>query len=427
MKGFNMKRFTILTLFLIGCSSTSSNFLDFQGPKKTQSDTTIEDFKSRVGYLASDKLGGRSAGSKGDILARDYMVDLFEKSSSSVTIQEFEVITNRRTQETAITYNVIGVLPGNDPELKDEFVIVGGHYDTTPNPPKARRLFFDNINNGADDNASGTAMVLELFEKYASTNSHKRTLVFILFGGEELGLLGSKHYAENPTINLDKVQLMVNLDMIGRLDEDKNVYLGGVPTAYGLDKAIKPFIESSKLNVTSYQHTASGVRSLFSRSDHYNFYKKDVPSLFFFTGIHKDYHTPRDEANLVNYEGLKLISDLAEKVIDNAANRNDRFEFRELPKLEEESERTPARMKVSLGIMPDYAHQGSGLKIDSVIDKRPAKNSGMKDGDVVIKIQDTMIDDIYKYMEILSKIEPGTKVQATVLRNNEELNIDVQF
>ena len=422
-----MKRFTILTLFLIGCSSTSSNFLDFQGPKKTQSDTTIEDFKSRVGYLASDKLGGRSAGSKGDILARDYMVDLFEKSSSSVTIQEFEVITNRRTQETAITYNVIGVLPGNDPELKDEFVIVGGHYDTTPNPPKARRLFFDNINNGADDNASGTAMVLELFEKYASTNSHKRTLVFILFGGEELGLLGSKHYAENPTINLDKVQLMVNLDMIGRLDEDKNVYLGGVPTAYGLDKAIKPFIESSKLNVTSYQHTASGVRSLFSRSDHYNFYKKDVPSLFFFTGIHKDYHTPRDEANLVNYEGLKLISDLAEKVIDNAANRNDRFEFRELPKLEEESERTPARMKVSLGIMPDYAHQGSGLKIDSVIDKRPAKNSGMKDGDVVIKIQDIMIDDIYKYMEILSKIEPGSSVQATVLRNNEELNIDVQF
>ena len=422
-----MKRFTILTLFLIGCSSTSSNFLDFQGPKKTQSDTTVEDFKSRVGYLASDKLGGRSAGSKGDILARDYMVDLFEKSSSSVSIQEFEVITNRRTQETAITYNVIGVLPGNDPVLKDEFVIVGGHYDTTPNPPKARRLFFDNINNGADDNASGTAMVLELFEKYASTNSHKRTLVFILFGGEELGLLGSKHYAENPTINLDKVQLMVNLDMIGRLDEDKNVYLGGVPTAYGLDKAIKPFIESSKLNVTSYQHTASGVRSLFSRSDHYNFYKKDVPSLFFFTGIHKDYHTPRDEANLVNYEGLKLISDLAEKVIDNAANRNDRFEFRELPKLEEESERTPARMKVSLGIMPDYAHQGSGIKIDSVIDKRPAKNSGMKDGDVVIKIQDTMIDDIYKYMEILSKIEPGTKVQATILRNNEELNIDVQF
>ena len=427
MKGLKMKLFTFFIIFLIGCSSTSINFLDFQPSRKTEFDTTVEDFKSRVGYLASDKLGGRSAGSKGDILARDYMVDLFKKYSSDVAIQEFEVITNRRTKETAITYNVIGVLPGNDPFLKEEFVIIGGHYDTTPNPPKARRLFFDNINNGADDNASGTAMVLELFEKYATTKSHKRSLIFILFGGEELGLLGSKFYAENPTVDLNKVQLMVNLDMIGRLDEDKNLYLGGVPTAYGLDKEIKPYIEKSSLNVTSYQHTASGVRSLFSRSDHYNFYRKEVPSLFFFTGIHKDYHTPRDEANLVNYEGLKLISDLAEKVIDNAANKEQRFEFRALPKLEEESEKTPARMKVSLGIMPDYAHQGSGLKIDSVIDKRPAKNAGMKDGDIVLKIQDVIIDDIYKYMEILSKIEPGTKVQATILRKNEELNIDVQF
>ena len=176
-------------------------------------------------------------------------------------------------------------------------------------------------------------MVLELFEKYASTKSHKRTLVFILFGGEELGLLGSKHYAENPTLDLDKVQLMVNLDMVGRLDEEKNVYLGGVPTAYGLSETLQPLLDTSGLKITSYEHTASGVRSLFSRSDHYNFYKKNIPSLFFFTGIHQDYHSPRDEADLVNYEGLKLISDLAEKVIDNAANRNDRYKFKALPKI----------------------------------------------------------------------------------------------
>tara|TARA_Y100000768_G_scaffold201040_1_gene151143 strand:+ start:3 stop:1286 length:1284 start_codon:yes stop_codon:yes gene_type:complete len=427
MKGINMRSLIFLTIFLAGCSTTSSNFLDFSTTNKTQVETTVEDFKSRVGYLASDKLGGRSAGSKGDKLARDYMVNLFEKSSSSVQVQDFEVITNRRTQETAVTHNVIGVLPGNDPLLKDEYVIIGGHYDTTPNPPKARKLFFDNINNGADDNASGTAMVLELFEKYASTKNHKRTLVFILFGGEELGLLGSKFYAENPTVDLEKVQLMVNLDMIGRLDKEKNLYLGGVPTAYGFSETLKPFFEESELNVTSYEHTASGVRSLFSRSDHYNFYRKDVPSLFFFSGIHKDYHTPRDEADLVNYEGLKLISDLAEKVINNAANRNDRLEFKALPKLEEESEKTPARMKVSFGVMPDYAHQGSGLKIDAVLDNRPAKNSGMKDGDVILKIQDIVVEDIYKYMEILSKIEPGSKAQATILRNDEELTIDVQF
>ena len=118
MKVSNMKSLIILTIFLSGCSSNASSFLDFLSTKKTQSDSTVEDIKTRVGYLASDKLGGRSAGSKGDILARDYMVDLFEKSSSSVTVQEFEVITNRRTQETAITYNVIGVLPGNDPNLR---------------------------------------------------------------------------------------------------------------------------------------------------------------------------------------------------------------------------------------------------------------------------------------------------------------------
>ena len=422
-----MRSLIFLILFLIGCSSNSSNFLDFTTPKKTQSETTVEDFKLRVGYLASDKLGGRSPGSKGDKLAKEYMVNLFQKSSSSVDVQDFEVIINRRTQETALTHNVIGVLPGNDPLLQNEYVIIGGHYDTTANPPKGRKLFFDNINNGADDNASGTAMVLELFEKYASTKNHKRTLVFILFGGEELGLLGSKFYAENPTVDLEKVQLMVNLDMIGRLDENKNVYIGGVPTANGLSETLKPFFDQSELNVTSYEHTASGVRSLFSRSDHYNFYRKDIPSLFFFTGIHKDYHTPRDEADLVNYEGLKLISDLAEQVIDNAANRNDRLEFKALPKLEEESERTPARMKVSFGVMPDYAYQGSGLKIDAVLDNRPAKNSGMKDGDVIIKIQNIVVGDIYKYMEILSKIEPGSKAQATILRNDEEITIDVQF
>tara|TARA_B100000989_G_scaffold47046_1_gene30554 strand:- start:175 stop:1458 length:1284 start_codon:yes stop_codon:yes gene_type:complete len=427
MKGIFMRSLIFLILFLIGCSSNSSNFLDFTTPKKTQSETTVEDFKLRVGYLASDKLGGRSPGSKGDKLAKEYMVNLFQKSSSSVDVQDFEVIINRRTQETALTHNVIGVLPGNDPLLQNEYVIIGGHYDTTANPPKGRKLFFDNINNGADDNASGTAMVLELFEKYAATKNHKRTLVFILFGGEELGLLGSKFYAENPTVDLEKVQLMVNLDMIGRLDENKNVYIGGVPTANGFSETLKPFFDQSELNVTSYEHTASGVRSLFSRSDHYNFYRKDIPSLFFFTGIHKDYHTPRDEADLVNYEGLKLISDLAEQVIDNAANRSDRLEFKALPKLEEESERTPARMKVSFGVMPDYAYQGSGLKIDAVLDNRPAKNSGMKDGDVIIKIQNIVVDDIYKYMEILSKIEPGSKAQATILRNDEELKIDVQF
>ena len=130
---------------------------------------------------------------------------------------------------------------------------------------------------------------------------------------------------------------------------------------------------------------------------------------------------------MVNYDGLKLISDLAEKVIDNAANRNDRYKFKVLPKLEEESEQTPARMKVTLGVMPDYAYAGAGLKIDSVIDDKPAKKSGMKDGDIVLKIKDIDITDIYKYMEALSVIEPGSTVKVIIKRNNDEVSLDVTF
>lgn len=421
-----MFRIAIISLFFMGCSSTSQGI--FYKPKiqTTQPEITVEDFKGHVGYLASDALGGRSAGSEGDKMAVEYMVDFFKKApQAEVILQPFEA-KSRRTKTTPQTFNVIATLPGNDPKLKEEYVVIGGHYDTTANPKMKFLSFKDDINNGADDNASGTAMVLELFEKYASTKNHKRTLVFILFGAEELGLLGSNYFVENSTIDLAKVQLMVNLDMVGRLDEEKNVYLGGVPTADNLDELVDSFIESSNLNVTVYEHTATGIRSLFSRSDHYNFYKKDIPSLFFFTGIHKDYHSPRDEANLVNYEGLKLISDLADKVVLQAANQSDRLQFKSLPE-QEESEQSPMRLKVSLGIMPDYSHSGSGMKIESVIDKRPAKQSGMKDGDVILKIDDTVIDDIYKYMEILSKLDPGSKVKAVVLRGNEELTLDVQF
>ena len=421
-----MFRIAIISLFFIGCSSTSQGI--FYEPKiqTTQPEITVEDFKGHVGYLASDALGGRSAGSEGDKMAVEYMVDFFKKApQAEVTLQPFEA-KSRRIKTIPQTFNVIATLPGNDPKLKEEYVVIGGHYDTTANPKMKFLSFKDNINNGADDNASGTAMVLELFEKYASTKNHKRTLVFILFGAEELGLLGSKYFVENPTIDLAKVQLMVNLDMVGRLDEEKNLYLGGVPTADNLDELVDSFIENSNLNLTVYEHTAIGVRSLFSRSDHYNFYKKNIPSLFFFTGIHKDYHSPRDEANLVNYEGLKLISDLADKVVLEAANQSDRLQFKSLPE-QEESEQSPMKLKVSLGIMPDYSHSGSGMKIESVIDKRPAKQSGMKDGDVILKIHDTVIEDIYKYMEILSKLEPGSKVKAVVLRDNEELTLDVQF
>ena len=401
-------------LFLASCAS---NMPDVSSPdiKATQSDITIEDFQTHIEFLSSDELQGRGSGTEGDKIAVSYIKQRFYDAApnkAKIEVQEHYVFKDRRQKkDKVLTYNVIGYLVGNDEKLKDEFVVIGGHYDTTENPP-------GKINNGADDNASGTSMVIELFEKFAATNNHKRTLVFMAFGGEELGLLGSKHFVNNPTIDLDNVQLMVNLDMIGRM-EDNNVQLGGSATAENFSSLLDPLLMEENVNVIE---LGEGI---FSRSDHYNFYKKDIPVLFFFTGVHDDYHKPSDDAEKINYNGMKSISNMVEGIVEEFANTPDRLTFKSVE--QEQTMSQPAKMKVTLGIMPDYAFDKKGLRADSIIDNRPGQNAGMIEGDIVIKIKDTDISDIYSYMEVLSKIEPGTKTQMTVLRDEEEIVLDVQF
>mgnify|MGYP003387862528 FL=1 len=404
-------------LFLASCASNMPNFT-IPEVKVTQSDITIDDFKSHITYLSSDGLRGRGSGTPGDRIAKDYIVDHFTNVESStermVEVQEYYVSKSRLTPKNKVkTYNIIATLPGNDEQLKDEYVVIGAHYDSVKN---ALGL----IHNGADDNGSGTAMVLELFEHFASINTHKRTLVFIAFGGEELGLLGSKHYVNNPTIDLSKVQLMVNLDMVGRMDEEGNVQLGGSPSAQNFSSKLHPFFVNSKINIIDLG------KGIFSRSDHYNFYKKDIPVLFFFTGIHQDYHTATDDEDKINYNGMIEISKVVEPIVAEFANTEERLIFEKMED-EQKTMQSPSKMKVTLGVMPDYAYDGKGVKADNVIDNRPGKISGMLDGDIVIKIQDMDIVDIYKYMEALSNIEPGDKVQITVSRDEEEVILDVQF
>jgi len=407
----------ILYLSILFLASCASNMPNVSSPdiKATQSDITIDDFQTHIEFLSSDELQGRGAGTEGDKIAVSYIKQRFYDAApnkAKIEVQEHYVFKDRRQKkDKVLTYNVIGYLVGNDEKLKDEFVVIGGHYDTTENPP-------GKINNGADDNASGTSMVIELFEKFAATNNHKRTLVFMAFGGEELGLLGSKHFVNNPTIDLDNVQLMVNLDMVGRM-EDNNVQLGGSATAENFSSLLHPFLMEENVNVIE---LGEGI---FSRSDHYNFYKKDIPTLFFFTGVHDDYHKPSDDAHKINYNGMKSISNMVEGIVEEFANTPDRLIFKSVEQKQTMSQ--PARMKVTLGIMPDYAFDKNGVRADSVIDNRPGQNAGMIEGDIVIKIKDIDISDIYKYMEALSKIEPGTKTQMTVLRDKEEIVLDVQF
>jgi hypothetical protein len=407
----------ILYLSILFLASCASSIPDVTTPeiKPTESDITIEDFKTHIEFLSSDQLQGRGAGTEGDKIAVNYIKKRFYDAAPNkgrVEVQEHYVFKDRRQKkDKVLTYNVIGYLVGNDKKLKDEFVVIGGHYDTTANAP-------GKINNGADDNASGTSMVIELFEKFASTNNHKRTLVFMAFGGEELGLLGSKHFVNNPTIDLDKVHLMVNLDMIGRM-EDNNVQLGGAATAENFSSRLHPFLMEKNVNVIELG------KGIFSRSDHYNFYKKDIPVLFFFTGVHDDYHKPSDDADKINYDGMKSISNMVEGIVDEFANTEDNLVFKSVE--QEQTMQTPARMKVTLGVMPDYAYDGKGVKIDSVIDNRPGKMAGMLDGDIVIRIEDMNITDIYKYMEALSNIEPSATAKVAVLRGAEEVVLNVQF
>ena len=387
--------------------------------QETKNDITIDDFKAHITYLSSDGLAGRSSGTPGDRLAKDYIVNHFTNAGGSaerfVEVQEHYVSKSRLKPKNKVkTYNIIATLPGNDKKLKNEYVVIGAHYDSVKNT-------LGLIHNGADDNGSGTSMILELFEKFASENNHKRTLVFMAFGGEELGLLGSKHYVNNPTIDLSKVQLMVNLDMVGRMDEENNVQLGGSPSAKNFSSKLHPFFVNSKINIIDLG------KGIFSRSDHYNFYKKDIPVLFFFTGIHPDYHTATDDEDKINYDGMMEISKIVEPIIAEFANVEERLVFETMEEEEQEKMQSPSKMKVTLGIMPDYAFDDKGVKADSVIDNRPGQKAGMIDGDIVIKIKDFDIVDMYKYMEALSKIESGAKTQITVLRDKEEIVLDVQF
>lgn len=405
-------------LFLASCATNMPN-TSIPEIKTTQNDITIDDFKSHITYLSSDGLRGRSSGTPGDRMAKDYIVNHFTNAGlpaeRMIEVQEHYVAKSRLKPKNKVkTYNIIATLPGKDKILKEEYVVIGGHYDSVHNTLGA-------IHNGADDNASGTSMVLELFEKFAASNSNKRTLVFMAFGGEELGLLGSKYFVNNPTIDLSKVQLMVNLDMVGRLDkEGKDLQLGGVSTAVNFSTILHPFLMQKDLNIIDLG------KGIFSRSDHYSFYKKDIPVLFFFTGIHPDYHSSSDDADKINYKGMETISSMVNLIIEEFAGTSERLVFQPADE-EEQNMPQPAKMKVTLGVMPDYAYDGDGLKIDSVIKKRAAQKAGLVDGDIVINIGDIRIKDIYDYMEILSKIEPGTKIDVKVLRDGEIKIFNVTF
>ncbi|WP_229253758.1 M20/M25/M40 family metallo-hydrolase [Dyadobacter sp. NIV53] len=316
------------------------------------------------------------------------------------------------------TRNVAGFLDNG----AEKTIVIGGHYDHLGKGFQSGSLTPDSqnqIHNGADDNASGTAGVIELARYFAANNiKEKHNFLFIAFSGEELGLLGSKYFIENPAVPLKSISCMINMDMIGRLDETKGIIISGWGTSPVWGKVIPDLAKTRKMRYTI---DSSGVGA----SDHTSFYLKDIPVVQFFTGSHGDYHKLTDDTDKINFDGEAKILSLIAQVVEGVDKEANEPEFTTAG--DPHAGRTTSNFKVTLGVMPDYSFSGKGLRIDAVSKARPAANAGIEAGDVIIKLAGKEIGSIYDYMDILGEHEKGQTVEAEFLRNNEKKVVKVTF
>jgi aminopeptidase YwaD len=327
-------------------------------------------------------------------------------------------------QNMAGTRNVAMILPGEDENLKNEYVIFGAHFDHLGmgGPGSGSRAVDTvGVHHGADDNASGVAMIIELAGKFAGTkNSHKRSLVFLAFAGEEEGLLGSKQFTEKPVIDLKKADAMINLDMVGRLRETKSVQVGGVGTAPGLKEKALAVLDTNQLKL-SFSEEGSGP------SDHSSFYAKNIPVIYFTTGTHDDYHTPNDTWDKINYNGMVSISNLIFAMASGIANENAKLQFKEAGP-QAETNRPARRKGITLGIMPDVTGSiSNGLKVEAVTQGKPASTGGMKKGDIIISIDGKPVNNIGDYMFRMSQLKAGERINVEVMRNNQKEILIIQL
>ncbi len=324
------------------------------------------------------------------------------------------------SEKNRVGRNVIGYIDNRAATT----VIVGAHYDHLGYGEDGNSMIRTgekNIHNGADDNASGTAALIELARKLKTSKATNNNYLFIAFSGEELGLYGSKYFTEHPTIDLKSVNYMINMDMVGRLnDSSKVLTVGGYGTSpvwadFYMPKAI-PHI---KMNPLNYKYDSSGT----GPSDHTSFYRKDIPVLFYFTGLHTDYHKPSDDADKVNYAGEQVIIEHIYNLIESV-NAKGKLPFL---KTRETQTSTNARFSVSMGIMPDYTYSGTGVRADGVTDGKPAQKAGIKAGDVIIQLGDNTISSLENYMQSLGKFKKGEKAKVKFKRGNETLEATVEF
>ena len=327
-------------------------------------------------------------------------------------------------ETTVATRNVVMVLPGEDPVLKNEYIILGGHFDHLGMGGKgssSRQQDTVGVHHGADDNASGVGMVIELAKKLAATpNSHKRSILVMAFSGEEMGLLGSKQFVDHPEIDLTKVNAMVNLDMVGRLNENSMVQIGGVGTAEPLKKLIYADVDTTVLKLSLSEEG-------YGPSDHASFYGKNIPVLFISTGAHLDYHTPADTWQKINFPGMVKVANVTYKMVTDLANMDTKLAYLEAGPKEQVS-RGLRKKGVTLGIMPDFAgNVKNGLRADFVTPGKPGALGGLKKGDIITSINGKEVNNIQDYMFRMSQLKHGETISVEVLRGTEKVVLLIQL
>jgi hypothetical protein len=346
-----------------------------------------------------------------DLSSHSFALPLSERLALSIDVQRV-----RRP-----VANVIGVVAGQEEKLAEQCIVVGAHYDHLGlgDQHSLAPSQIGQIHHGADDNASGTSAVLELADGFAQMRPPSRhTLVFVAFAGEETGLLGSSYYTDHAACRLDKTVAMVNMDMVGRVSKNK-LYIGGTGTSPGFKKLVEDADRDVGFDLS---YSASG----YGASDHMSFTVRSVPVLFFFSGLHSDYHKPSDTWDKINAEdGAKVVRLVAQVV-------NGLDQLTEKPQFVRVAEPTPSAMGGGggygpyFGSIPDFgAAEHGGVKFADVRDGSPAAKAGFKAGDILIEFGGKKIDNLYDFTYALRAHKPGDKVPVTVLRNGGQVTHEV--
>ena len=393
--------------------------------------------RQTVEYLASQELGGRFPATAGDTLASQFIVSQLRSMNLKPIVKGkkktgyYQDFTYGKTKEQeCTTHNIIAVLPGKDKQLKYEYIVVGSHYDHLGlggQDSGSRRPDTLGVHPGADDNASGDAVVLEL-AKYFKKERTKRSIIFAFFGAEEQGLIGSKNFldwmkkddAKRINLPTDKqgIVAMVNLDMVGRL-RDNAMSVSGTGTSSNFKAMSEAAAEQVDLNISC---TPDG----YGPSDHASFVAQEIPVLFLTTGGHMEYHTPDDVPSTLNYEGMQKTLDFSKELITRIANMPTTPNYISVPS---SNKMKHGKFKVTLGLMPDVmgASRIPGLRADIVVAGKSAHNAGIRSGDIIQEIDGKPVTNMDDYMQRLSELEPDTTIPVKVLRNEEILTFQVHL